>query len=58
MPIRFKRAVFKSGNSYRVTLPMPIVQELNINEKDVLEIWMDDHHIIINKPKDFKEVKG
>jgi len=50
MPITFRRAVFKSGNSYRVTLPMPIVEALGIKEKDELEIWLDDHHIVIQKP--------
>ena len=50
-PIKFRRAVFKSGNSFRVTLPMPIIQTMKIEEKDVLEIWMDDHHIVIQKPK-------
>jgi len=48
-PIKFKRAVFKSGNSFRVTLPMPIVQTMKIEEKDVLQIWMDDGHIVIGK---------
>jgi len=50
MPIVFRRAVFKSGNSYRITLPMPIVKTLGIEEKEELEIWMDNSNIIIQKP--------
>jgi antitoxin component of MazEF toxin-antitoxin module len=50
MPVIFKRAVFKSGNSYRITLPMPIVKTLGIEEKDELEIWMGNSNIIIQKP--------
>ena len=50
MPVKFKRAVFRSGNSYRVTLPMPIVKALGIEEKDELEIWLNDSQIIIEKP--------
>ena len=51
MPIKFERAVFRSGNSYRITLPMPIVKTLKIEDKDKLEIWMNDNQIIIEKPK-------
>lgn len=51
MPVKFRRTVFRSGNSYRVTLPMPIVKTLGIGDKDELEIWMNDSQIIIQKPE-------
>jgi hypothetical protein len=49
MPIAFERAVFKSGDSYRVTIPMEIIRALNIKEKEKLKIWLDNSHIIIEK---------
>ena len=51
MPTEFKRAVFKSGDSYRVTIPMPIIQSLGIKEKEILKIWQDNSHIIFMKVK-------
>jgi bifunctional DNA-binding transcriptional regulator/antitoxin component of YhaV-PrlF toxin-antitoxin module len=51
MPITFKRAVFKSGDSYRVTIPMEIVKALDIKEKEELKIWLDEPRIIIEKIK-------
>jgi len=51
MPVKFKRAVFKSGDSFRVTIPMPIIKAINIKEKDVLEIWLNDSQIIMEKVK-------
>ncbi len=47
--ITFKRTVFKSGDSYRVTLPMEIIKALNIQEKEQLTIVMRDDQIIIKK---------
>ena len=52
MPVKFKRKVFRSGDSYRVTLPMPICQALGIKDKDTLEIWLDNERIIMQKPKE------
>lgn len=51
MPTEFKRAIFKSGDSYRITIPMPIVTSLGIKEKEVLTIWQDNSHIILSKDK-------
>jgi len=49
IPVKFKRSVFKAGDSFRVTIPMPVVEALNIKHKDVLEIWLDDSRIIMVK---------
>jgi hypothetical protein len=49
MPITFERAVFKSGDSYRVTIPMEIIKALGIQEKDVLTIWLDEPRIVMEK---------
>ena len=49
MPVKFSRKVFKSGDSLRITIPMDIVRTLEIQEKDALEIWLDNNHIIMKK---------
>jgi len=51
MPIKFTRSVFKSGDSYRITIPMEIIKALEIKEKESLEIWLNDSQIIIEKRK-------
>ena len=49
LPVKFKRKVFKSGDSYRITIPMEIVKALNIKEKDELTIRLNDSQIIMEK---------
>ena len=49
MPVKFHRRTFKSGDSFRITIPMDIVRTLDIQEKDTLEIWLDDSKIIMKQ---------
>ena len=49
--VKFRRTVFKSGDSYCITIPMEIVRALDIKEKEPLEIWLNDSQIIIEKIK-------
>jgi bifunctional DNA-binding transcriptional regulator/antitoxin component of YhaV-PrlF toxin-antitoxin module len=49
MPVRFKRSVFKSGDSFRITIPMEIIRTLNIQEKEQLSIWLNDSQIMMEK---------
>ena len=51
MPVKFKRTTFKSGNSYRITIPMEIVKALDIKDKEELVIWLNDSQIIMEKVK-------
>ena len=51
MPVKFKRTTFKSGNSYRITIPMEIVKALDIKEKEELVIWLNDSQIIMEKER-------
>jgi len=51
MPVKFRRKIFKSGDSFRITIPMEIVKTLNLKEKDELEIWLNDSQIIMQKPE-------
>ena len=49
IPVKFKRSVFRSGDSFRVTIPMDIIRSLEIKEKDELEIWLNDSEIVMKK---------
>jgi len=55
--VEFKRSVFKSGESVRVTIPAPIAETLNIKHKDILKIWLNDSQIIMEKMKSRNEQK-
>lgn len=49
MPVKFKRAVYLQGSSYRVTIPMPIAQTLKLQTRDKMEIWLDNGNIMMKK---------
>ena len=49
MPVKFTRNIFKSGDSYRITIPMDIIRALELKEKQQLEIWLNDSQIIMQK---------
>ena len=49
VPVKFIRSVFKSGDSFRITIPMEIVKALDIKEKERLVIWLNDSQIIMEK---------
>lgn len=51
MPVKFKRSVFKSGDSFRITIPMEIIKTLNIAEKEKLAIWLNNSQIVMEKDK-------
>ena len=51
MPVKFRRTVFRTGDSFRITIPMEIIRALDIKSKDVLEIWLNNTQIIMEKPK-------
>ena len=49
IPVKFRRSVFKSGDSFRITIPMEIIRTLDIKEKEELEIWLNDSQIVMKK---------
>ncbi|MEM3506071.1 MAG: AbrB/MazE/SpoVT family DNA-binding domain-containing protein [Candidatus Bathyarchaeia archaeon] len=51
MPVKFKRKIVKIGGSYRITIPMEIIQTLKIKSGEPMDIWLDDHRIMMEKSK-------
>jgi len=46
MKIEFKRKLAKFGGSYRITIPLEIIEALNLKIGDILSISLTDSGII------------
>jgi antitoxin component of MazEF toxin-antitoxin module len=49
MPFEPKVKLGKVGNSYRVTIPMDMIFDLDWKEGDILRIGMDNNKLTIRK---------
>ncbi|MEM3695003.1 MAG: AbrB/MazE/SpoVT family DNA-binding domain-containing protein [Candidatus Bathyarchaeia archaeon] len=49
MPVKFKVSVVLVGKSLKVTIPKEICEYLNIKKGDVVAMWVDNQHIIMEK---------
>ena len=39
------------GNSLRVTIPKELAQHLNLKKGDILTMWADNSHLILDREK-------
>ena len=51
MPFEPKVRLGRVGNSFKVTIPADMIQDLGWKEGDVLRIGLDDNNLIIHKDK-------
>ncbi|HUT82550.1 MAG TPA: AbrB/MazE/SpoVT family DNA-binding domain-containing protein [Candidatus Bathyarchaeia archaeon] len=51
-PIKFKRKVNYNSNSYRVNIPLEIIEACNIKTGDILTIYMEGNKIIFEKTEE------
>jgi bifunctional DNA-binding transcriptional regulator/antitoxin component of YhaV-PrlF toxin-antitoxin module len=51
LPVKFESSVMQVGNSLRITVPQEISKYLDIKKGDILELWTNDHNILIEKKK-------
>jgi len=49
MPVKFKIKVVQVGNSLRVTIPKEIAEFMKLRKGDIVEMWADDSHLIVEK---------
>jgi len=49
MPVKFEVSVMQVGSSLRITIPQELAKHLNIDKGDMVELWADNHSIIIEK---------
>jgi len=51
MPLTIKVKLSKIGNSLRMTVPKPVIEELGWKEGDLLEVGITDDSMIVRKAK-------
>ena len=49
LPVKFESSVMQVGNSLRITIPQEISKHLEINKGDILEVWVNNHTILLEK---------
>ena len=51
VPVKFELSVMQVGNSLRITIPKEVAKHLELEKGDVVELWVDNQHIIVEKKK-------
>lgn len=51
MPTKFKISVVQVGKSLKVTIPKEICEQYGIKKADIMEMWADNSHIVLEKRK-------
>jgi bifunctional DNA-binding transcriptional regulator/antitoxin component of YhaV-PrlF toxin-antitoxin module len=49
VPVKFEVSVMQVGSSLRITIPQELAKHLNIDKGDAVELWAEDHGIMIEK---------
>ena len=52
--MKFELSVMQVGNSLRITIPVEVAKHLDIQKGDVVELWVDNQHIIVEKKQESK----
>lgn len=47
--MKFEIKVVQVGNSLKITIPKEIAKHLNIKKGDVVQLWVDNQHVIVEK---------
>jgi antitoxin component of MazEF toxin-antitoxin module len=49
LPVKFQISVVLVGKSLKVTIPKEICEYLALKKGDSVSMWVDNHHIVIEK---------
>jgi bifunctional DNA-binding transcriptional regulator/antitoxin component of YhaV-PrlF toxin-antitoxin module len=49
MPVKFKISVVQVGRSLKVTIPVEIAEHLKVKKGDIVLMWTDNSHVILEK---------
>ena len=49
MPVKFEISVVQVGRSLKTTIPVEIARHINLKKGDVVLMWVDNNHIMIQK---------
>jgi hypothetical protein len=55
LPVQFKMKLSKVGNSLRLTIPKPVVEELGLDEEDTLILSVSEGEIKVGKSEERKD---
>jgi bifunctional DNA-binding transcriptional regulator/antitoxin component of YhaV-PrlF toxin-antitoxin module len=51
LPVKFESSVMQVGTSLRITIPQEVSKYLELGKGDVVQLWTNNHSIIIEKKK-------
>lgn len=54
MPVKFEISVVQVGKSLKVTIPVEISRHMNLKKGDIVEMWVDNSHVIMEKKENGK----
>jgi AbrB family looped-hinge helix DNA binding protein len=49
LPVKFEVSVVLVGKSLKVTIPKEVCKHLNLNKGDIVSLWADNNHVILEK---------
>ena len=49
MPIKFELIIGQVGKSLKVTIPVEVARHLKIKKGDIVEMWVNNSNIIVEK---------
>ena len=49
VPVKFEVSVVLVGKSLKVTIPKEICKHLNLKKGDIVSLWADNSHVILEK---------
>ena len=52
MPVKFEISVVQVGNSLKITIPKEVAKHLELEKGNVVELWVDNQHIVVEKKKE------
>ncbi|MGD6850729.1 MAG: AbrB/MazE/SpoVT family DNA-binding domain-containing protein [Candidatus Bathyarchaeia archaeon] len=52
MPVKFKISVVLVGKSLKVTIPKELAEHLELEKGDMVEMWADNSHVVLQKKKE------
>jgi AbrB family looped-hinge helix DNA binding protein len=49
MPVKFEISVVLVGKSLKITIPKEVAAHLKIEKGDMVQLWVDNNHVIVEK---------
>lgn len=56
MPVKFEVSVMQVGSSLRITVPKEVAIHLGLKKGDIVSLWTDNDHAVMEKKTEFKQL--